>query len=76
METTNGRGGYRGTPARARFTAQLVALDTPAMRDRVHKMAADHRVSQAKIMRAILAAGIAQVEDGLRSGELLAETLV
>ena len=72
---TEARGGYRGTPAQARFTAQLVALDTPRTRDRVRAMAVRHQLSQAKILRAIVAAGIDHVETGLASGTLHPDAL-
>lgn len=69
------RGGYRGTVGAARFTAQLVALVTPAMRRRVIDLASANHVSQAKIMRAVITAGIEHVEGGLKSGAITAETL-
>lgn len=70
------RGGYRGTSATARFGAQLVALVTPSTRARVKKMADSTKLSQAKIMRAIIAAGIEHVEKGLAEGSISADTLV
>ncbi len=76
VSSPGSRGGYRGTAAQARFTAQLVALDTPKTRDRVKAMADQHRISQAKILRAIVAAGIDHVETGLSSGTLSPDALV
>jgi hypothetical protein len=65
-----GRGGFRGTTAKARFTAQLVALCEPDRRDRVLDLAETHGVSQAKIMRAVIDAGLGAVEAGLADGSL------
>ncbi len=70
-----GRGGFRGTTATARFTAQLVALCEPDRRDRVLSLAETHGVSQAKIMRAVIDAGLGRVEEGLRDGTLSAATM-
>lgn len=65
-----GRGGFRGATAEARFTAQLVALVEPDRRDRVVAMATHHKVSQAKILRAVIDGGLAAVEAGLADGSL------
>ena len=68
-------GGYRGGTARARFRAQLVGLVTPETRNRVVYLARRHEISQAKILRAIIGAGLAQVEADFASGKLTADTL-
>lgn len=69
------RGGYRGTEAQARFTSQLVGLVTPATRARVIALTRTHRISQAKVLRAIIAAGIDTVEAELASGRVSADTM-
>jgi hypothetical protein len=70
------RGGYRGTEATARFTAQLVWLDTPEIKDRVKRLASRYRVSQARILRAVAVSGLGALELGLADGSIRAETLV
>lgn len=57
------RGGRRPTFKRARFTAQLVTLVEPADRDRVDALCERHALSQAEVMRDILAAGLPTVEE-------------
>lgn len=71
-----GRGGYRGTQAQAQFTAQLVWLDRPEMKDRVIALAQNHRVSQSRILRAAMVAGLDALERGLGDGSIKAESLV
>ena len=68
-------GGYRGTTGAARFTKQLVALVLPSYRSRIMYLAEKHRVSQAKIMRAVIEAGLGPVEVGLADGTINADTL-
>jgi len=63
-------GGYRGTNATARFTAQLVALVLPDRKERVVALTRTHRMSQARVMRAVIDHGLACVEDGLRDGTI------
>jgi len=55
------RGGYRGTSKRARYTAQLVALETPETASRVRALEQGSR-SMGDVMREIVAAGLPVVE--------------
>ena len=64
-----------GGGAVARFTAQLVALVVPDRKDRVVKLAVEHGVSQATIMRAVVDQGLPRLEKKLRDGELDPQTL-
>jgi hypothetical protein len=70
------RGGYRGTEATARYTAQLVWLDTPEVKKRVVHLARRYRISQARVLRAVGIDGLAALERGLADGSIKAETLV
>lgn len=70
------RGGYRGTEAIARFTAQLVWLDTPETKKRVKTLAERYRISQARVLRAVAVDGLSALERGLADGSIRAETLV
>jgi len=69
------RGGFRGTPGVARFTAQLVSMVTPDVRRRVLAMAKRHQVSQSKILRAVVDEGLPGVEKRLANGDLRPDTL-
>ena len=70
------RGGYRGTEATARFTQQLVWLDTPETKDRVMTLARRYRLSQARVLRAVSVDGLAALERGLADGSIKAASLV
>lgn len=70
------RGGYRGTEATARFTQQLVWLDTPAVKERVVALARRYRRSQATILRAVSADGLLALERGLADGSIDPDSLV
>lgn len=69
------RGGRRETSAEARFTAQLVWLDTPETKERVKALAQAHRLSQSAVLRAVGVHGLKGLEAGLSDGSILAETL-
>lgn len=71
-----GSGGYRGTEATARFTAQLVWLDTPDTKRRVKALASRYRISQACVLRAVGLRGLSALEEGLADGSIRAATLV
>lgn len=70
------RGGYRGTAATARFTEQLVWLDTRATKARVVALAEQYHRSQATILRAVATAGLDALERGLADGSIDPDTLV
>jgi hypothetical protein len=70
------RGGYRGTSATARFTQQLVWLDTPETKRRITTLATRHRRAQAVILRAVSKNGLAALEQGLADGTIDPDTLV
>jgi hypothetical protein len=69
------RGGYRGTEAAARYTAQLVWLDTPETKNRIKALASRYRISQARVLRAVAVSGLDALEAGLASGRIRAESL-
>ena len=56
------RGGKRATPARAKLTAQIVAMVEPAVRQRIDDLAEHDEISQGEIIRAIIAVGLPEVE--------------
>jgi len=58
------RGGYRGTSKRARYTAQLVALEEPAVAARVRALESDGEFgrSMGTVMRDIVRAGLPIIE--------------
>lgn len=70
------RGGYRGTEATARFTQQLVWLDTPAIKARVVALARKYHRSQATILRAVSDKGLLALERGLADGSVDPDALV
>jgi len=70
------RGGRRPTSAVARFTQQLVWLDTPDKKTRVQALARRHHVSQACVLRAACERGLGALEAGLADGSIRADTLV
>jgi len=69
------RGGRRPSPAEAIFTEQVVVQVTPAIRERIDTMTTTHGVSMAKIVRAIVWAGIDDIEKRLGDGTLSAGQL-
>ena len=73
---TPSRGGYRGTSSVARFTEQLVWLDTPATKDRVVAIAEPYGIAQSKVLRACAQAALADLEAGLADGSIKADSLV
>lgn len=70
------RGGYRGTEATARFTQQLVWLDTPSVKARVVALARRYHRSQATILRAVSEAGLLALERGLADGSIDPDALI
>lgn len=70
------RGGYRGTQAAAQFTAQLVWLDRPEIKNRVIELALRHRISQSRVLRAAMVDGLQALEHGLADGSIKPESLV
>lgn len=70
------RGGYRGTEATARFTHQLVWLDTPATKARIQALARRYHRSMACILRAVSVDGLAALERGLADGSIDPDALV
>lgn len=76
VEAVASRGGYRGTEATARYTQQLVWLDTPETKARVVALARRYRRSQATILRAVARAGLVALEEGLANGSIDPDTLV
>jgi hypothetical protein len=67
------RGGKRATPARAKLTAQIVAMVEPAVRQRIDDLAEHDEISQGEIIRAIIAVGLPEVEAESRRRDLEAE---
>lgn len=47
---------------KAKYTEALPVYETPAMRDRIKRIADDYEVSQAQVVRDILAIGIETAE--------------
>lgn len=60
----------------ARFTAQMVWLDTPEKKDRVMALAVTYRVSQACVLRAVADHGLDALEAGLGDGSIKPNSLV
>jgi len=67
------RGGKRATPARAKLTAQIVAMVEPAVRQRIDDLAEHDEISQGEIIRAIIAVGLPEVEAESRRRDAEAE---
>lgn len=64
------RGGRRATTGQPRFTAQIVGLVEPDIKSRIEALGGDFGLSQAQVIRAIIARGLGTVERGLRSGTI------
>jgi predicted DNA-binding protein len=56
------RGGRRDSPQRAHYTAQVIAMVEPGIKERVRALAEFDGVSDSAIMREIIAAGLPAVE--------------
>jgi hypothetical protein len=69
------RGGRRETQAEARFTDQLVWLDTRETKERVVAMARGFGLSQSAVLRGCAQHGIDALEIGLRDGSIRPEAL-
>jgi hypothetical protein len=63
-------GGRRPGGTNARFTEQLVALVEADRRERVMAIHEAHGISQAAVLRAVIDAGLAEVEMRIASGML------
>ena len=72
-KTSSGRGaagGRRPQVAQPRFTEQLVALVLPDRRERVVKIATEHGISQAAVLREVINLGLPALEKRLAEGRL------
>lgn len=67
------RGGHRDTTLRSRYTAQIIGMDLPAVKDRIVTLGRTHGISQSEVVRLIIAAGIGKVEKDLQRRSLAAE---
>lgn len=69
-EPSRESGGYRGTTAAPRFTAQIGGMVRPDTRNAIVALAEEFQVSQGCALRAILESGLPIVRQRIAKGQL------